>query len=311
MTNINVALLGDNEFAEELGKKGTTSDFTFYNYKKGDITITFMVPTAYPDKLQSLTHVLALADTAIVVIKKLDRDLGEYILALDLLEIKGGLIIFDEYVEKEKFIKMVMGTVLETFIIVDKKPPEIYSRLEKMMEKMTVKQPLVEHVIVDSAFNVKSVGTVVLGVSRGNFSVHDELRILPNDKRTSIRSIQVHDVDVKSAHPGERVGFALKGIPVDDVERGSILARIETEGLYNDDSISGKWKQSQYFTEKIENGTRLFIAAGLQYRPAVVTNIEGDKITLKVDKKIGYVKGSRFLILTPERKMRIAGVIEL
>ena len=81
MKNINIAVLGDDDFAKELGKKGTATDFTIYNYKGtdmkgGELTATFLSPTSYPDKLQSLTHCLAMADAAILVVKKLDKELG-------------------------------------------------------------------------------------------------------------------------------------------------------------------------------------------------------------------------------------------
>lgn len=303
MKNINVAVLGDDEFAKSLGKKGTTTDFTIYNYKSEELTVTFMSPTSYPDKLQSLTHCLALADTIIVVIKGLDRALGEYIIALDLLGIKTGLVTFDEYVEKDKFISMVNGTTLESFIIIDKDVPEIYPRLAKL----ELPKSETEYVIVDSAFDVKGVGTVVLGVSRGNFAVHDELQVYPTEKKTGIRSIQVHDKDVKDAGFGERVGFAMKGITIDDVERGNLLAKPGT--LQASDTLTAKWKQSKYFTDKLEAGMRLFIAAGLQYRPVTVEKIEGENIVLKADRKIAYPKGSKFLVLRPDGKMRIVGAV--
>ncbi|VVB73112.1 Elongation factor 1-alpha [uncultured archaeon] len=305
MGNINVAVLGDPEFAKELGKKGSVTDFSIYNYKSDQLTAAFMVPTSYPDKLQSLTNVLAMADAVILVVKAMNKELGEFIIALDLLGFKRGLIMFDEYVEKDKFISLVKGTTLESFIVIDKSLEEIYPRLAAH----EIPKPAVEHVVVDAAFDVKSVGTVVLGVSRGNFAVHDELQSYPEDKKASIRSIQVHDKDVKNAVPGDRVGFSLKGVTVEEVERGHMLARPGT--LQASDTLTAKWKQSKYFTEKLEAGMHLFAAIGLQYRAVVIEKIEGDGIVLKADRKVAYAKGSSFLLLKPESKMRIAGVVTL
>jgi len=308
MANINVALLGDPEFAKELGKKGTVTDFTVYNYKGsdgkgGEMTAAFMVPTSYPDKLQSLTHVLSMADTAVVVVKGLNKELGEFIIALDLLGFEKGIIMFDEYVEKDKFINLVKGTTLESFIIVDKVPAEVYPRLAAH----EIPKSDIEYVMVDAAFDVKSIGTVVLGVSRGNFAVHDELQAYPGDKKTGIRSIQVHDKDVKNAVPGDRVGFSLKGVTVEEVERGHMLAKPGT--LQASDTLTGLFKKSNYFSDPISAGMKMFIAAGLQYRQVDIVKIEGDSITLKADRKIAFAKGSRFLLLKPDGKMRIAGVV--
>ena len=307
MKNINVAVLGDLEFAKELGKKGTSTDFEFYNYKSAEITAAFIVPIAYPDKLQSLTHVLGLADTIILVVKELDKTLGEFIIAIDLLDFKNGIIILDEYAEKERFLNLVKGTVLETFSIVDKNPQEVYSKLMTTeIRKSDVEKSDVEYVIIDSVFNVKSVGTVVLGVSHGNFAIHDELQVYPTEKITLIKSIQIHDKDVKTTAPGDRVGFVLKGVSVNEINRGCMLAKPGT--LEVNDVLTANFNKSNYFKDPIEIGTRVNVAVGLQYRPSVVEKLEGNKIVLKIDKKVVYVKGQKFLILNQDKKIRIVGV---
>lgn len=309
MKNINVVILGDNEFAKELGKKGTVTDFTIYNYKGsdmqgGELTATFLVPTSYPEKLQSLTHCLAMADAAILIVKKLDKELGEYIIALDLLGINKGLIIFDDYVEKDKFVNLVRGTVLESFIIVDKIPSEIYPRIAKFENKKSE----IEHVIIDAAFDVKSVGTVVLGVARGNVNVHDEFGIYPGGKKVTIRSIQVHDKDVKSAEIGERVGLALKGVSVEEVERGHLFSKQELKSARE---IEGDFIKNKYYTEEVKENSKIFIAAHLQYRQVDVVSVSDGKIKLKSDKDIAIIPGNEYLLLRPEGKMRIIGKIKV
>lgn len=309
MKNINVVVLGDNEFAKELGKKGTTSDFTIYNYKGsdmkgGELTASFLAPTSYPEKLQSLTHCLAMADAAILVVKQLDRELGEYILALDLLGIKKGLIIFDDYVEKDKFVNLVRNTVLESFIIIDKSPAEVYPRIAAM----EINKPEVEHIIIDAAFDVKSVGTVILGVARGTVNVHDEFNVYPGNKKITIRSIQVHDKDVKSAELGERVGLAVKGADVEDVERGHLLAK---DGIKVSKNLSGKFTKNKYYQEEIKPNSKIFIAADLQYRQVDISSISEERIELKSEKDIAYIPNKEYLLLRPESKIRIVGKIKI
>ncbi|MCS7109277.1 MAG: hypothetical protein NZ903_00575 [Candidatus Micrarchaeota archaeon] len=309
MKSINVAVLGDNEFAKELGKKGNITDFAIYSYKGKneageEIVFTFLAPTSYPEKLQSLTHCLMMTDVVILVVKKLDRELGEYVIALDLLGMNKGLVIFDDYVEKEKFINLVRGTVLESYIIVDKVPSEIYPRLAKM----EVKKPDIEHIIIDSAFNVKSVGTVVLGLARGKINVHDEFTIYPNCKKTIIKSIQIQDKDVKSAEIGERVGLALKGVHLDDVERGQIFSKHK---LICTKEIEGKLIKSKYFNEEIKENIKLFIAAHLQYAQVSVMGFDGEKIKLSSEKEIALIPSGEYLLLKPDSKMRIVGKIKI
>ncbi|NLN08770.1 MAG: elongation factor Tu, partial [Methanoculleus thermophilus] len=66
MGNLNVAVLGPAGYAKDLGKKGTTSDITFYNLKKGEDTVTFIEPTRYPERLAPLFYAVSLADVALV-----------------------------------------------------------------------------------------------------------------------------------------------------------------------------------------------------------------------------------------------------
>jgi selenocysteine-specific translation elongation factor len=45
MANFTVAALVPADYTKELGNKGTDSDITFYNLKRGDTTVTFIEPT--------------------------------------------------------------------------------------------------------------------------------------------------------------------------------------------------------------------------------------------------------------------------
>jgi hypothetical protein len=79
--------------------------------------------------------------------------------------------------------------------------------------------------------------------------------------------------------------------------------------LQASEMLVGSFKKSKYFSEQIIAGMKMFIAAGLQYRQVDVMKIEGESITLKADRKVAFAKGSRFLLLKPDGKMRIAGAV--
>ena len=68
MGNLTVAVLGKLGYSSTLGKKGTSTDITLYNLKKGEDTVTFVEPTRYPDRLSPLFYTCSLAKKAIVVI---------------------------------------------------------------------------------------------------------------------------------------------------------------------------------------------------------------------------------------------------
>ena len=312
MKGLTVAVLGDAALAAELGKKGTVSDMSLFNFKKGDIGITFVVPSRYPEKLQSLANALAMADAAVLVVEKLDKELGEQIVALDAFGIERGFMIMKGFLGPDQLRPYVVGTTLEEFSF---REPDAYQMNEDFaaMELLPPEGPV--RVPVDHFFDVKGVGTVALGcVRKGSARQHDELQIYPTDKKATVRSVQVLDEDVPEAPFGCRVGLALKGIEAKDLFRGAILAppgslkvpeRIETEL-----SVSKYWKGT------ITKGMTLHGACGLQIVPMHVEEASDDglragkagKVVFTLDKPLAFDKGDRLVALDLDSKgLRIAG----
>ena len=80
MPNLNVAVIGSLGYAKQLGKKSIETDVAFYDFKRGDTTITMAEPSHYPDKIQSLYCSAAFGEYAILVAEKLDKYFGESLL---------------------------------------------------------------------------------------------------------------------------------------------------------------------------------------------------------------------------------------
>lgn len=85
MPNLNIAVLGKPGYSRELGKKGTESDITLYNAKRGMVTQTIIEASKYPEKLQSLFYTVSFADIAILVVDEINAAFGETILMLNCL----------------------------------------------------------------------------------------------------------------------------------------------------------------------------------------------------------------------------------
>ncbi|MBP5474764.1 MAG: elongation factor Tu, partial [Methanomicrobium sp.] len=83
MPNLNVAITGSLDYAKNIGKKGTTSDITFYNLKKGEDTVTIIEPTRYPERIQPLYYAVSMADVAIVIVDAVTPEFGETVVMLD------------------------------------------------------------------------------------------------------------------------------------------------------------------------------------------------------------------------------------
>ena len=105
MGNITVAILGALDYGSSLGKKGTSTDITFYNLKKGEDTVTLIEPTRYPERLAPLFYAVSLSKKAIVVVDQIDATFGECLVMLQCADIKSGYIILRNYIPKEKICR--------------------------------------------------------------------------------------------------------------------------------------------------------------------------------------------------------------
>ena len=186
MSNITVAVLAPNGFSDALGKKGTTSDITFYNLKRGESTVTFIEPTRYPEKLSSLFYTISLADRVILVVDEITATFGETVLMLQCAGKAHGYIIFRNYLSPDQIAPLIKGTVLEHYETIENDPVGLREKLLDAAAKMTAHQKAKEGgnggtLPIDHHFNVKGVGVVVLGcVTHGVIKKHDSLKGTPD-----------------------------------------------------------------------------------------------------------------------------------
>ncbi|GHS96922.1 selenocysteine-specific translation elongation factor [Synergistales bacterium] len=86
---------------------------------------------------------------------------------------------------------------------------------------------------IDRAFPISGFGTVITGTAyRGVAHIGDEVEVLPlgtNERKSKIRSIQVHSHPVEEAYAGQRVAANLSGIAVDELSRGDTVCQ---KGVY-------------------------------------------------------------------------------
>ena len=320
MGNLNIAVLGPLGYAKDLGKKGTTSDITFYNLKKGDDTVTLIEPTRYPERLAPLFYAASMADAALVVIGEITPTLGEWILMLDEARVEQGSIVLQNYLTPRDLAPLLRGTVLERYEFVDADPIVLRDRLLACAHARPSVAPapgVVGTVPIDHHFNVRGIGTVVLGgVTRGGIRKHDILKVYPGEQAITVRSIQKHDDDFDWATEGDRVGLALKNIESDDLDRGFVLS--------NDPEIRARTNLVaraalvKYWPAPLAAGTVLHVGHWMQFIPARVEAVQdgGDRrqptLTLALEKDLVYLPGDTAVLHYLEGgKLRIVGHIEL
>ena len=318
MPNLNIVIIGPDDFGKEIGKKGTSTDITFYNLKKGDATLTLIEPTRYPEKLSSLYYAASLADVAVVVIEKVTAQLGECILELNCANVSAGYLILRNYLDIGQIAPLIKGTVLEQYTIL---PDDLNVLRETLLEHAANLKE--EHnnnpgiVPIDHHFNVKGIGTVILGcVKGGTIHKHDQVTVHPLGKTIQIRSIQKHDDDVAEAYIGDRVGLALKGIEADDLDRGYVLTA--SSNVKDSLEITGEVSIIPYWPEPLKEQMVLYIGHWMQFLPCRVKTVHSSpewrkgKITLTLEKELTYLAGTSAVLHYLEgEKLRIVGTIQL
>jgi selenocysteine-specific translation elongation factor len=168
--SINFVCLGQTEFVKELGKKGQSSDITTYDKKKDDRIMTYVIPSGYPDKIQPLITAVNLAEYSIINANKLDKYLGEQIVALDLLQLDKGFLLHSYEVDIEKLNSLLKNTVASSF----KVEQNIESLKESIDSLSSVKRDGLPSLHRDNIFNVKGVGVDVLAIlKQGANKIHD------------------------------------------------------------------------------------------------------------------------------------------
>ena len=322
MNSFNFVLLGDTTIANELGKKGTSSDITIYDRKTNHKIISYCFPNTYPEKLQPLLQSIAMSNYVIINISKLDSFLGEQLIAVDIFGIKNGFIIYGYEIDVEKVKNIMKNTGLSSFQILDSleqlknRIAEMESKTETEKETETdleVKgdeslQPPKACIVVDHVFDVKGVGTVVLGtVKQGEIKTYDELVLSPSSKTVVIKSIQMHDDPVNISKKNSRVGLAIKGASAKDISRGDVITSPGFAKIAAAD-FQLRFIKNPYFKEEISETQNYMMSVGLQIRTVKIKVMPDSILLISFEKPLAFVENDLCILFKPDSKgMRIMG----
>ena len=300
MRSVNFVVLGEQTIANDFGKKGTVTDLTVYDRKESDIIRTWVVPNGFPEKIQPLLQAINISEYVIFYVASLDRYTGEQIIALDMLNKKNGVLSHSYEVDENRLHSMIKGTVLQNYKQIDSSNIK-----EELVKLLHVSNDGPAQIVIDHSFDVKGVGTVVLGkVLQGTINQYDNLKHLPSGTDVMVKSIQMHDDDVKQAVCPARVGLSLKGIKPDEVGRGDIITSDESFEIKNELEID--FKQSPFYKGEISENQMCLVSIGLQVKAAKFSSISPVKLIL--DKPVVCRKNEICLLVKPEStSVRVIG----
>ena len=319
MGNLNIAVVGAKDYAGKIGKKGTVTDMTFYDHKAGTDSFTLIEPSKYPDKLSSLFYSVGMSEFVILVVDKIDSFLGETIVMVDSLGIDKGFIILQNYIQPEQLKPLLAGTSLEGYEYREDDPIKLREELIAMAKSEGRKagDGTCGSCPVDSHFDVKGVGTVVLGsVIDGHFKKHDKMTVFPIKREVILKSIQKHDLDADDGVKGDHVGLALRGIESDELDRGFVVTTDPSVKMTR--SVSGKVSLVKYWPSALKEGMVLHIGHWMQMVPCRVTAVDNGAdfrsadVTFELDSDIIHKPGDKAIIMYLEGgKLRVAGSVIL
>ncbi len=295
MQSINFVVLGDQAIAGELGKKGTATDLAIYDRKTAETVYTWTAPLTFPDKVQPLLQAVNMAEYAILNVAKMDKSLGEQIVALDYAGMRDGFILHSYEVDREKLKGLLKNTSLAGYRFLDS-VDELKQEIGKAKPKPGSGPAMIP---VDHAFDVKGVGTVVLGVvKQGTVKAYDELTILPQNKNILVKSIQMHDDPVESSSSPARVGLAIKGLSAEDIARGDVICA-QGAAQVSSGALKSKFEKSPFFKGDLAENQMYMLSVGLQIRPVRIKQA-GDVLELVPEKPLAYLPGQVCVLLKPD-----------
>ncbi len=224
-------------------------------------------------------------DLPVLVINGLTKEIGEMIVGINEMNFDKGFIITGI---KDEIQPLIKNTSLEKFEIIEENalwPKILQSKIERQDDFLMIP--------IDNYFNVKGVGTVILGVIKsGKIELHDKLIVEPLGKEVVVKGIQSHDKDIEEASAGMRIGLNIKGIEIEELKRGFFIVKDKVEKA---SEITIKFSKNMFSKQEIKQGTLVLLSVDLQVFSCIVESI-GNELKLISDQKIAYRKNQHCMI---------------
>jgi selenocysteine-specific elongation factor len=160
--------------------------------------------------------------TVLTKIDKVDSEIA------DLAEIEVREFLKGSFLERSPIMRVSSHT--------GEGIPQLIQTLREMIKNTGPKDTSdVFRLPIDRCFTMKGFGTVVTGtLIAGHVQKEEEVEILPMQRLTRVRGIQVHGQAASEAVAGQRTALNLQGIDVADVQRGMVLT---VPGLFTPTSM--------------------------------------------------------------------------
>ena len=141
-------------------------------------------------------------------------------------------------------------------------------------------------------------------VLSGKITQYDKIQHYPSEIEAMVKSIQIHDDDVKESISPARVGLSLKNIKHDEITRGDVLSNATSIKTVTEITID--FKQNQFFKATLAENQMCLVSVGLQIKAAKFASVSPMKLTFEKPEII--MPGDVCVLLKPESNtVRIIG----
>lgn len=248
---------GDIDNAKEERERGITINTTHVEYSSEKRHYSHVDCPGHADYIKNMITGAAQMDAAILVVAATDGSMPqtkEHILLArqvgvpqivvflnkcDLVDDQELLEIVEEELRdqltKYNFpgatIPIIRGSAVKAL----EGDPEAVAAINKLIETLEsyVAEPTREFdkpalMAIEDIFNIKGRGTVVTGrIDRGVFKRGEEVEIvgIKDTLKSVITDIEMYHRSLDEARAGDNAGILLRGITLEDVERGQVLAK--------------------------------------------------------------------------------------
>lgn len=334
-TTLIKALTGkDTDTLSEEKERGISINlgFTYLNFENGKRAGIIDVP----GHEKFVKNMLAGVGGIDMVILAIASDEGvmpqtrEHLNILELLDIKKGIIaltkkdlVDEEWISmvKEDIKEEVKNTFLKDAPIIPVSSTtkegikELIDMVDKMTEEVEEKDINTEfRVPVDRVFSVSGFGTVITGtLISGVVKEGDDCEIYPDNIKSKVRGIQVHETSVKEAYAGQRVAINLANIKKTEVKRGDCIGKPNI--MENTMMINCRLKYLGDAPRTLKNRDRVRVYHGTSEILGRVVVLDKEKvepgeralIQIRLEEKTSVRRGDKYIIRSYSPMVTIGG----
>lgn len=254
----------------------------------------------------------------------------EHLNILSLLKVKKGIIALTkkDMVDQEwldMIIEQVRDEVQDSFLKEAKIIP-VSSVTREGLKELIAEIDIITEVVeekdthevfrlpVDRAFTITGFGTVVTGtLISGSINEGDKVEIYPHKTESRVRSIQVHEKNVKTAYAGQRVAVNIANVKLDEIQRGDVLAK--PASMESAMMLDARLEMLKSDDKSIDNRDRLRLYHGTSEIMCRVVLLDREElkpgesafVQLRLEEETACMKGDRFVIRTYSPMLTIGG----